>query len=101
MKTPEIIYLQTCAECRNHELCPKECEDCNFKDLVDNTTWCVDRIFDTDREYISVDALMEWLDRKYAIARQLCNDIDDSVYWGQRNALLQVIEKIKSYGNDD
>ena len=44
---------------------------------------------------------MEWLDKKYAEVRRRCDATDDSVYWGQRNMLLQVIEKIKSYGNAD
>ena len=100
MKAPDIIYLQTCGECRNHKLCPKECEECKFEDLSE-ITWEKERVFDTDREYISKDSLMEWIDKKYAEVRHLCDATDDSVHWGQRNALLQVIEKIKSYGNAD
>ena len=100
MKAPDIIYLQTCGECRNHELCPKECEECNFDNLAE-VSWCKDKIFDTDRVYFSEENLMEWLDKKYAEVRQLCNDTDDSVYWGQRNMMLQVIEHLKKMGGEE
>ena len=52
MEAPDIIYLQTCGDCCNHELCPKECEECNFDDLAE-VSWCKDKIFDTDRMYFS------------------------------------------------
>ena len=58
MKVPDIIYLQTCGECRNHKLCPKECEDCNFDELAE-VTWCKDRIFGTDRPYYSEEAVKD------------------------------------------
>lgn len=58
MKAPNIIYLQTCGSCCNHELCPKECEECKFED-VDEVTWSQDRIFDTDRIYFSEDAVKD------------------------------------------
>ena len=100
MKAPDIIYLQTCGDCCNYKLCPKECEECKFDDLAE-VSWCEDKIFDTDREYISKENLMEWLDKKYAEVRQLCNDTDDPVYWGQRNMMLQVIEHLKKMGGEE
>ena len=52
---PDKIYLQVCGDC------PKvDCKNCKFEDLEDNVTWCKDRIFDLDVEYIRKDALLEW-----------------------------------------
>lgn len=100
MKAPDIIYLQTCGECRNHELCPKECEECKFEELSE-ITWEKERIYATDRKYVNLDSLWEWIDKKYAEVRQLCNDTDDSVYWGQCNMMLQVIEHLKKMGGEE
>ena len=60
MEAPDIIYLQTCGDCCNHELCPKECEECNFDDLAE-VSWCKDKIFDTDRVYFSEEKVMDLL----------------------------------------
>jgi len=55
MNAPDKIYLQVCGDC------PKvDCKNCKFEDLEDNVTWCKDRIFDLDVEYIRKDALLEW-----------------------------------------
>ena len=64
MKAPDIIYLQTCGDCCNHELCPKECEECNFDDLAE-VSWCKDKIFDTDRVYFSEEAVLDLLTTAY------------------------------------
>lgn len=56
MKAPDIIYLQVCGDCPGHD-----CKNCKFEDLEDNVTWCKDRIFQRDKEYISKETLMEWL----------------------------------------
>ena len=57
MKAPDKIYLQVCAEC------PKEdCKNCKFEDLENNVTWCKDRIYKKDIEYIRKDALLKWID---------------------------------------
>jgi hypothetical protein len=53
-KTPEKIYLQVCGDCNAND-----CENCKFEDLEDNVTWCKDKIFDKDIEYIRTDALIE------------------------------------------
>lgn len=55
MKAPDKIYLQVCGECPE-----EDCKNCKFEDLEDNVTWCKDRIYKKDIEYISKDALLEW-----------------------------------------
>ena len=84
MKAPDIIYLQTCGECRNHELCPKECEECNFDDLAE-VSWCKDKIFDTDRVYFSEKVVRTVLDSCIAFS-DIC-DVND---------ITPLVEKIMS-----
>lgn len=56
MKTnaPEKIYLQVCGDCNDND-----CKNCKFEDLEDNVTWCKDKIFEKDIEYIRTDAFIE------------------------------------------
>lgn len=54
MDAPEKIYLQVCGDCPQ-----TDCDNCKFFDLEDNVTWCKDRIFDKDIEYIRTDAFVE------------------------------------------
>ena len=54
MKAPEKIYLQVCGDYNDND-----CENCKFKDLEDNVTWCKDKIFDKDIEYTRTDAFIE------------------------------------------
>ena len=54
MKAPEKIYLQVCGDCNDND-----CKNCKFEDLEDNVTWCKDKIFDKDIEYIRTDAFIE------------------------------------------
>ena len=51
---PEKIYLQVCGDCNVND-----CENCKFEDLEDNVTWCKDKIFKNDIEYIRTDAFIE------------------------------------------
>ena len=51
---PEKIYLQVCGDCPQ-----TDCENCKFEDFEDNITWCKDRIFPKDIEYIRTDAFIE------------------------------------------
>lgn len=51
---PEKIYLQVCGDCNAND-----CENCKFEDLEDNITWCKDKIFDKDIEYVRKDAFIE------------------------------------------
>lgn len=51
---PEKIYLQVCGDCPQ-----TDCKGCKFEDLEDNVTWCKDRIFPKDIEYIRTDAFIE------------------------------------------
>ena len=54
MKAPEKIYLQVCGDCPQ-----TDCDNCKFEDLEDNITWCKDKIFEKDIEYIRKDAFIE------------------------------------------
>ena len=54
MEAPEKIYLQACGDCNDND-----CENCKFEDLEDNVTWCKDKIFDKDIEYIRADAFVD------------------------------------------
>ena len=60
-KAPEKIYLQVCGDCKGND-----CKNCKFEDLEDNITWCKDKIFEKDIEYVRKDAFInevcEWLD---------------------------------------
>ena len=51
---PEKIYLQVCGDCNDND-----CENCKFEDLEDNVTWCIDKIFEKDTEYIRTDTFIE------------------------------------------
>ena len=53
-EVPDKIYLQVCGDCNVND-----CENCKFKDLEDNITWCRDKIFEKDIEYIRTDAFIE------------------------------------------
>lgn len=57
MEAPDKIYLQVCGECPE-----EDCKNCKFEDLENNVTWCKDRIYKKDIEYIRKDALLEWID---------------------------------------
>lgn len=60
-EAPEKIYLQVCGDCNQ-----SDCDNCKFEDFDDNITWCKDRIFQNDIEYICTDAFIEkaaeWID---------------------------------------
>lgn len=64
MEAPEKIYLQVCGDCKNDD-----CKNCKFEDLEVNVTWCRDKIFDKDIEYVHKDAFIEkacqWLERNF------------------------------------
>ena len=64
MKAPEKIYLQICGNCNDND-----CENCKFEDLEDNVTWCKEKIFDKDIEYVRTDAFIEkaveWIKEKW------------------------------------
>ena len=50
---PEKIYLQVCGDCNDND-----CKNCKFEDLEDNVTWCKDKIFEKDIEYIRTDVFI-------------------------------------------
>jgi len=47
-------------------------------------------------EYIRKDALLEYLRKEYALVDFHLKAKDDPVWWGQRNAFQQVIDKLNS-----
>lgn len=49
-----------------------------------------------DTAYIRKDTLLEYLRNKFAIVDSHLKAQDDPVWWGQRNAFQQVIDKIES-----
>ena len=55
IKAPERIYLQVCGDCtiNNRETC----EQCQLDNPIDpeSVTWCKDRIFPNDVEYVRAD----------------------------------------------
>jgi len=51
---PEKIYLQVCGDCPQ-----TDCDNCKFEDLEENITWCKDKIFKNDIEYVRKDAFVE------------------------------------------
>lgn len=57
MKTPDIIYLQTCGDC-----CGQDCENCDF-DTLEDVTWCKDKISDSDTAYFSEEAVRKLADQ--------------------------------------
>ena len=50
---PEKIYLQVCGDCNAND-----CENCKFEDFEDNITWCKDKIFERDIEYIRANVFI-------------------------------------------
>ena len=85
MNAPEKIYLQVCGECPE-----EDCKNCKFEDLEDNVTWCKDRIYKKDIEYIRKDALLEWAEEEMMKAAK------QSDSYGRRNAFMDVIDKLNS-----
>lgn len=49
-----------------------------------------------DEQYIRKDALLEYLRKEHALVDFHLKAQDDPVWWGQRNAFQQVIDKLKS-----
>ena len=66
MEAPDKIYLQVCGECKDDD-----CKNCKFEDLEDNATWCMDKIFDKDIEYVRADVFIEkaceWLYKRQQV----------------------------------
>ena len=63
MTPPKIIYLQVCGTCQD-----KECDKCDF-DLLQEVTWCKDRINKSDVAYFSEEHIR-------AVANELYNNGD-------------------------
>lgn len=64
MTPPKKIYLQVCGTCQD-----KECDKCDF-DMLQEVTWCKDRINDRDVAYFSEqsirDAALDMLNTSWA-----------------------------------
>ena len=63
---PEKIYLQVCGDCPQ-----TDCDNCKFRDLEDNVTWCKDKIFDKDIEYTRTDVFIK--KAKVEFCKAVCN----------------------------
>ena len=61
MIPPKKIYLQTCMECLYTDgSYPSECNECEFDNLAE-VSWCKDKIFTSDEEYVRLEDAMKWL----------------------------------------
>lgn len=49
-----------------------------------------------DIEYIRIDALLEWAERRKETYMELANKSGDGVEWGQECAFEEVIDKLNS-----
>lgn len=96
MKTPEKVYLQICGDCNDND-----CENCKFEDLEDNVTWCKDKIFNKDIEYIRTDVFIEkaceWLKNNvsnYAF-------VDTDRIGNVADVDLSILQDFKKYMKDE
>ena len=85
-EAPEKIYLQVCGDCQDND-----CDNCKFEDLEDNVTWCKDKIFDKDIEYVRKDAFIEKA-RKWFEKWNEWTDLD-----GNRQCDMESFEDFKNY----
>lgn len=83
MKAPDKIYLQICGDCPGED----SCKDCKFKDLEDNVTWCLDRIFERDVEYVRKDYLLKFVNKKL-------QESTDRLDFHANQAYAEVIDKL-------
>lgn len=90
VKAPDKIYLQCCGDCPQ-----TDCDGCKFEDLEDNVTWCKDRIFDRDVEYIRKDAIMALLDAEKEKTSIGLNEWENGVEHGRMEVITSLTEKIK------
>lgn len=90
VKAPDKIYLQYCGDCPQ-----TDCDGCKFEDLEDNVTWCKDRIFDRDVEYIRKDAIMALLDAEKEKTSIGLNEWENGVEHGRMEVITSLTEKIK------
>ena len=58
--------------------------------------WHTEHCYEKDIEYIRKDALLKYLRNEFDIVDFHLKAQDDPVWWGQRNAFQQVIDKIES-----
>lgn len=99
MKTPGIIYLQTCGDCIPDVWeggC--DCDKCNIDDL-DGITWSKDRINDSDAVYFSEEAVRSLLRDEYKQANNIIrfasrNEIDDDLIVVEQS-VNSAIQKLK------
>ena len=76
MEAPEKIYLQVCGDYCGYE---EDCNNCKFDEMKDDVTWCKERIFDKDIEYIRTDVFIleaeEFLYKMLNDGRMECSDM--------------------------
>jgi len=85
-EAPEKIYLQVCGDCPQ-----TDCDNCKFEDLEDNITWCKDKIFKNDIEYVRKDAFIEKAKEWYYKQNEWC-DIN-----GIKHCDMESFEDFKNY----
>ncbi len=86
VNAPEKIYLQVCGDCPQ-----TDCYNCKFEDLEDNITWCKDKIFKNDIEYVRKDAFVEKV-KEWFIKRNEWCDIN-----GIKHCDMESFEDFRKY----
>ena len=56
-----MIYLQTCGTCELDGIDVDDCKECGLNE--DTTTWCIDRIYPSDKVYFSEKAVMSAMEK--------------------------------------
>lgn len=96
MKTPKVIYLQTCGDCAG-----LECDTCDFDNLGE-VSWCKDKINDSDAVYFSEEAVRSLLRDEYKQANNIIrlalrNETDDE-FIAVEQSVNSAIQKLKGEG---
>lgn len=96
MKSPEKIYLQVCGDCNDND-----CKNCKFEDLEGNVTWCKDKIFEKDVEYIRTDhaekVFLRIVNNFLSEIHRVCDITDES---GYRVDLRNLKARFEEYYNE-
>ena len=90
-EAPEKIYLQVCGDCNDND-----CVNCKFEDVEDNVTWCKDKIFEKDIEYVRADAFINkalaYLNEKFYF-----NNLHYAVENNSFNSMEEMYEDFRKY----
>jgi len=88
-KAPERIYLQLDEGCFDEDDEDAETFNETYANFA-GITWCTERINDSDAEYISIDALIKFIE-KIKSEEDYGSLIDDAHYQGKFYALDELI----------